>query len=149
MKVLVSACLLGEKCKWNGRDNLNQAVVSLKDKVEFIPVCSEVMAGMPTPRIPCVIVGEKVFNQIHLDVSKYFEHGRNQILKIALKNDIKYAIFKDGSPSDGVHKIYDGTFSRNKIPGKGRVTSLLEENNIKVYSEDEVDLFIQEVLVRN
>ena len=92
---------------------------------------------------------EKVFNQIHLDVSKYFEHGRNQILKIALKNDIKYAIFKDGSPSDGVHKIYDGTFSRNKIPGKGRVTSLLEENNIKVYSEDEVDLFIQEVLVRN
>ena len=95
------------------------------------------------------IVGEKVFNQIHLDVSKYFEYGRNQILRIALKNDIKYAIFKDGSPSDGVHKIYDGTFSRNKIPGKGRVTSLLEENNIKVYSEDEVDLFIQEVLVRN
>ena len=74
MKVLVSACLLGEKCKWNGRDNLNQAVVSLKDKVEFIPVCSEVMAGMTTPRIPCESVGGIVFNQIHFDVSRFFEH---------------------------------------------------------------------------
>ncbi|MGN1295496.1 MAG: DUF523 domain-containing protein [Bacilli bacterium] len=148
MKVLVSACLLGEKCKWNGRDNFSEAVENLKNKVEFVPVCSEVISGMPTPRIPSEIIGDKVFNQINLDVSKYFEYGRNQILKIALENNIKYAIFKDGSPSDGVHKIYDGTFSRNKIAGKGRVTSLLEEHHIKVYSEDEVDLFIQEVLDR-
>lgn len=149
MKVLVSACLLGEKCKWNGKDNYKEKVIELQSKVEFIPVCAEVISGMPTPRIPCEIIGDKVYNQIYLDVTRYFEYGRNQILKIALENNIKYAIFKDGSPSDGVHKIYDGTFSRNKIQGKGRVTSLLEEHNIKVYSEEEVDLFIEEVLSRD
>lgn len=138
-KVLVSACLLGENCKWNGRNNTREKVLSIKDKVEFVPCCAEVLGGMPTPRIPSEIVEDKVLNQVYLDVTKFYDEGARKVLDIALKNNCKYAIFKDHSPSCGSHQVYDGTFSRTLKEGQGRTTSLLISHGIQVFSEEEVE----------
>jgi uncharacterized protein YbbK (DUF523 family) len=84
VKILVSRCFLGERCKWNGRSNENEEVKKLLDVVEFVPICPEVDSGLPTPRIPSEIVSpDKVENEVGLDVTEYFKNGA----KIALKTD--------------------------------------------------------------
>lgn len=144
IKILISHCLLGENCKWNGRNNARELLLNIQDKVEFIPVCAEVFGGLPIPRFPSEIVNDKVINEVDLDVTKNYLEGAKKVLEIALKNDVKYAIFKERSPSCGVHQIYDGSFSRKIIDGKGMTTRLLEENGIKVYSDEEIqDLILK------
>ena len=144
IKILISHCLLGENCKWNGRNNARELLLNIQDKVELIPVCAEVFGGLPIPRFPSEIVNDKVINEVDLDVTKNYMEGAKKILEIALKNDVKYAIFKERSPSCGVHQIYDGSFSRKIIDGKGMTTRLLEENGIKVYSDEEIqDLILK------
>lgn len=144
IKILISHCLLGENCKWNGRNNARELLLNIQDKVEFIPVCAEVFGGLPIPRFPSEIVNDKVINEVDLDVTKNYMEGAKKVLEIALKNDVKYAIFKERSPSCGVHQIYDGSFSRKIIDGKGMTTRLLEENGIKVYSDEEIqDLILK------
>ena len=144
IKILISHCLLGENCKWNGRNNARELLLNIQDKVEFIPVCAEVFGGLPIPRFPSEIVNDKVINEVGLDVTKNYMEGAKKVLEIALKNDVKYAIFKERSPSCGVHQIYDGSFSRKIIDGKGMTTRLLEENGIKVYSDEEIqDLILK------
>ena len=142
IKILISKCLLGENCKYNGRNNLREYLVNIQDKVEFIPVCPEVMGGLPTPRIPSKIRDEKVYNEIELDVTRNYLEGATKVLEIAKENKVKYAIFKERSPSCGVHNIYDGNFSKKTIKGKGITTRLLEENGIKVYSDEEIEELI-------
>ena len=142
IKILISHCLLGENCKWNGRNNTRELLLNIQDKVEFIPVCAEVLGGLPIPRFPSEIVNDKVLNEVNLDVTKNYVDGAKKVLEIALKNDVKYAIFKERSPSCGVHQIYDGTFSRKIIDGKGIATRILEENGIKVYSDEEIQELI-------
>lgn len=137
-KVLISYCLLGKNCKYNGKNNLQERLVKLQDKVEFIPVCSEELALLPTPRIPCEIKNDKVINEIGLDATDKFNFGANKVLQIAKENNVKYAIFKERSPSCGVHYIYNGNFEKKLIPGKGITTKLLEENGIKVFSDEEI-----------
>ena len=144
IKILISHCLLGENCKWNGRNNARELLLNIQDKVEFVPVCAEVFGGLPIPRFPSEIVNDKVINEVDLDVTKNYMEGAKKVLEIALKNDVKYAIFKERSPSCGVHQIYDGSFSRKIIDGKGMTTRLLEENGIKVYSDEEIqDLILK------
>ena len=142
INILVSSCLIGTNCKWNGKNNPKEKVVALKENYNLIPFCSEVLGGMPTPRIPSEIIDNKVFNQIHLDVTKYFNLGAKKALEIALNAHCKYAILKDHSPSCGVHNIYDGTFSRKLKPGKGVTATLLESHGIKTFTEDEIDELI-------
>lgn len=142
-KVLVSACLIGINCKWNGRNNTRDKVMSLSQKVELVPFCSEQLGGMPTPRIPSERVGDKVLNQVELDVTRFFEEGAQKALEIAIKNNCKYAILKDHSPSCGTKLIYDGTFSRKLIEGKGYTAELLESHGIKTFSEEEVDKLLE------
>ena len=144
IKILISHCLLGENCKWNGRNNARELLLNIQDKVEYIPVCAEVFGGLPIPRFPSEIVNDKVINEVDLDVTKNYMEGAKKVLEIALKNGVKYAIFKERSPSCGVHQIYDGSFSRKIIDGKGMTTRLLEENGIKVYSDEEIqDLILK------
>lgn len=145
INILVSSCLIGTNCKWNGKNNLKDQVVGLGNHYNLVPFCSEVLGGMPIPRIPSEIVGDKVMNQINLDVTKQFELGAKKALEIAISNQCKYAILKDHSPSCGTHLIYDGTFSRKLIEGKGYTTRILERNGIKVFSENEIDLLIKEL----
>lgn len=139
INILVSACLLGENCKWNGRNNAREHIIILKEKYNLIPFCSEVLGGLPTPRIPAEIRGNKIINQIELDVTKYFTRGAQRALEIAKKNNCKYAILKDHSPSCGVNKIYDGTFSRQLTDGMGVTAKLLTKNHIQVFGDDEIE----------
>lgn len=146
--ILVSACLLGINCKYNGDNNKDLKVLEyLKDK-EFIIVCPEQLGGMSTPRDPSEIIrldGDAVINgetsvitNKRLDVTKKFKLGANETLKIAKLYNCTEAILKEGSPSCGSNYIYDGTFTGKKRDGIGVTTSLLKHNGIKVISEKEI-----------
>lgn len=138
-KILVSACLIGNNVKYNGKNNLNLDVLKLKDKYEIIPICPEVLGGLPIPRIAAEVINDKVINKNGIDVTNNFILGAKKVLSIAQDNNILFAILKDGSPSCGKNYIYDGSFSGIKINNYGITTKLLIENNIKIYSENEIE----------
>ena len=134
-KILVSACLLGINCKYDGGNNKNDKVLEyIKDK-EVIPICPEIMGGLSTPRIPSEILNDKVINSEGLDVTDNFVKGANEVLYLAKLFNVKKALLKAKSPSCGVGEIYDGTFTHTKINGDGMTTRLLKENNIEVITE--------------
>ncbi len=137
--VLISACLLGINCKYNGKNNYNPKVEALKEKYNLIPICPETMGGLSTPRIPSEIINDKVINKEGLDVTKQYHKGADIALEVALKNNVELAIFKAKSPSCGSGKIYDGSFSSTVIDGDGVTSKLLKEHGIKVITEDELD----------
>ena len=146
IRVAVSACLLGENCKYNGHNNYNLDVTKLKDRVEFIPICPETFGGLPTPRTPSEIKGSKVFYKTGENVTKNFKLGAQKALEIIEEKKIKVAILKDGSPSCGSTYIYDGTFTGATKPGVGLTAKILKEKGVKVYSEKELEKFIKEIL---
>ncbi len=139
-KILVSACLYGHCCKYDGTSNLlkDKNFQILKNTGRLIPVCPEQLGGLPTPRIPSEIRDGKVFNKEGEDVTAEFELGAEKTLSIARENGVRVAILKQGSPSCGCKKIYDGTFSGNKITGEGVTARKLVENGIPVFDETEV-----------
>lgn len=137
-KILVSACLLGLNCKYDGENNRNEKVLEyVKDK-EVIPVCPEIFGGLPTPRIPSEIVGDKVLNREKIDVTKEYQKGAEETLYLAKLFNVKKALLKESSPSCGSNTIYDGTFSKNKKEGMGITAQLLKENGIEIISEKEL-----------
>ena len=140
-KVLVSACLIGNNCKYNGKNNKNEKIIEfLKDK-EVVLVCPEVMGGLSTPRLKSEILVNnetlKVINEEGKDVTFNFTKGAEIALKRALANNVKLAILKEKSPSCGVKQIYNGEFNGTKVDGSGVFTRLLIENGIKVLSEED------------
>lgn len=145
MKILVSACLLGENLKYNGKNNFNEVVAKLAESFELVPICPEVLGGLTIPRLPNEINEDRVVNSAEVDVTYEFIKGANLALEKALKENIKYAILKEKSPSCGVHKIYDGTFSGILIKGQGIACSLLEKKGIKCYNENEIDKLLEEL----
>lgn len=132
MKILVSACLLGEKCKYNGGSNYNQKVCDFVKGCEVIPVCPEVLGGLPTPRIPSEIAGGVVRNREGVSVDLEFRTGAEKALEIAKRHHAELAILQSRSPSCGVKEIYDGTFSGKKIPGQGIFAGMLIREGIRV-----------------
>ena len=144
---LISACLCGVNCKYNGLNNYNEICEKLLASGKAILVCPEQLGGLPTPRIPSEIIGNsldildgkgEVVNKEGSDVTAQFIKGAKETLDIAKKINIKIAILKDGSPSCGVNYIYDGNFSGTKINGMGVTAQLLKESLIDVISEDEL-----------
>jgi uncharacterized protein YbbK (DUF523 family) len=140
-KVLVSACLVGENCKYNGKNNYNEKVIEyLKDK-EVILVCPEVMGGLPTPRLKSEIDSTNdelvVINEFKDNVTSYFVEGAKKALKKALDNGVEEAILKAKSPSCGVNEIYDGNFNGTLIDGDGVFVRMLKEYNVKIMSEND------------
>ncbi|MBQ5695094.1 MAG: DUF523 domain-containing protein [Clostridium sp.] len=144
---LISACLCGVNCKYNGLNNYNEICEKLLASGKAILVCPEQLGGLPTPRIPSEIIGNsldildgkgEVVNKEGSDVTAQFIKGAKETLDIAKKLNIKTAILKDGSPSCGVNYIYDGNFSGTKIKGMGVTAQLLKESLIDVISEDEL-----------
>ncbi|MGL5416896.1 MAG: DUF523 domain-containing protein [Clostridium sp.] len=136
--ILVSACLIGVNCKYNGENNLNEDVLKfLKDK-EYMIVCPEQLGGLTTPRIPAEINNNKVINKNFEDVSTLFLRGAEETVKISRLVKAKMCILKDGSPSCGINFIYDGTFTGNKIVGKGITARLLEKEGIELLSEKDI-----------
>lgn len=131
MKILVSACLLGMNCKYDGGNNRNAKVLSLIEDNEIIPVCPECLGKLPTPRPPSEIVRGVVTNSEGESVDMQFRAGAAEALRIALENNVDYAVLQSRSPSCGVKQIYDGTFSRTLKPGRGVFAEMLVENGIK------------------
>lgn len=134
--ILISACLCGVNCKYNGKNNLNEECLELLKKGEAILVCPEQMGGLETPRNPSeikIIDGEvKVFMNDGTDVTENYKRGAEEVLKLAKELNVKKAIFRKKSPSCGCGEIYDGTFTNTLTKGNGITTSLLLENSIEV-----------------
>lgn len=143
MNILVSACLLGINCRYDGNNCLNNKVIKLKEKYNLIPICPEQLGGLTTPRSPSEIVNDKLCSIKGDDVTEQYQKGAIEALKIAKLFNCEYAILKEKSPSCGVNYIYDGTFTGKIINGKGNTTKYLESNGIKVLSENEIDLLLK------
>lgn len=144
--ILVSACLCGVKCKYNGEDNYCADIEKLVKEKKAIIVCPEQLGGMATPRKCSEICGGsgeyvlskrcKVIDNEMVDVSQNFIKGAEETLKIARLYDVKYAILKRKSPSCGYGEIYDGSFKGNKVSGNGVTAELLHRNGIKIFNEE-------------
>ncbi|WP_163194438.1 DUF523 domain-containing protein [Clostridium thermarum] len=153
--ILVSGCLLGINCKYNGGNNKCEKLLDILDKYGFIPVCPEQLGGMTTPRKPNEIIIKdevdqgtdciRVADKEGKDNTKHFLRGAVETLNMAKKFNIKYAILKERSPSCGSNFIYDGTFTGKVVKGMGVTAKMLSDNGIKVYSEDQIDEFIQDI----
>lgn len=137
MKYLISSCLIGDNCKYNGGNNLDNIAKLLYDKGLALSVCPEVLGGLSTPRVPAEIIGDKIISKEGIDVTKEYDLGAEITLKYALDNDIKIAILQARSPSCGSSQIYDGTHSGKLIKGEGNTTKLLRKHGIKVITIDE------------
>jgi len=135
---IVSACLAGIKCRWDGEARPCQKVIKLVIQGKAIPVCPEQLGGLATPRTPAEQKDNKVFTKTGEDVTAKFEKGAKEALKIALLANCDEAILKAKSPSCGSNKVYDGTFSGKLIDGDGVFARVLKKNNIKVYSENDI-----------
>ena len=133
--VLISECLLGIDCKYNGKANHLYTLDKLKEKFNLIPVCPECLGGLPIPRNPSEIKEKRVVTQNGNDVTEQFEKGAQSVLKLAQIFNCKKAILKSNSPSCGYGKIYDGTFSHTLVDGVGVTANLLSKNNIIIYNE--------------
>ncbi len=137
-KILVSACLLGLCCRYDGASRPNQLVLEkIKDTV-LIPVCPEQLGGLATPRVPAERQGEQVMTRTGIDVTEQYRLGAAQTLELARLYDCHQAILKAKSPSCGKGQIYDGTFSGTLTVGDGVTAELLRDNGIVVYTENEL-----------
>ena len=145
-KFLISACLIGLDCKYNGKNNLNPKIRNFFAlRRDYLMACPEIMGGLPTPRPPAEIEGgdgeavlrkkAKVINAAGRDVTKECMRGATIIARLAKKYGIKQAVLKSNSPCCGVGKIYDGTFTGSLKSGNGLLTAALVKSGIKVYSE--------------
>lgn len=135
---LCSACLLGIRCRYDGKSKPDKKVITLSKKEILIPVCPEQLGGLPTPRIPSEQKDKKVIKKSGKDVTRNFKIGAREVLRLARLLGIKEAIFKQRSAACGCGKIYDGSFSGRVIKGDGIATVLLKRNGIKVISEEEL-----------
>lgn len=138
MKILVSACLLGQDCKYNGGNNYCEKVSEYIEGHDIIPVCPEVAGGLPIPRIPCEIVDGIVTNRNRESKDREFRTGAAICLKKAIDEKADIAILQSRSPSCGVNQIYDGSFSGKLITGKGIFAELLSKNGIKVIDVEDL-----------
>mgnify|MGYP003449160091 FL=1 len=139
--IIISACLCGCDCKYNGKNNKNESCVELLKRGKAVLVCPEQLGGMTTPRVPSEILKNdgkiSVISKEGKDVSKEFKKGAKEALKIAKLVDAKVAILKNGSPSCGSKYIYDGTFSNKKMKDKGITAKWFMEDDLEVFLEDE------------
>jgi Uncharacterized conserved protein len=138
MNILVSACLIGIGCKYNCEIKEYPNITALLDRHTVIPVCPEQLGGLPTPRNPLEIKGNNVVDyngEIH---TQEFEKGANEVLKIAKMVGAQLVVLKSNSPSCGIGKIYDGTFSSTLIDGNGITANLLKKNGFTLKTEKDI-----------
>ena len=138
MKIMVSACLLGENCKYSGGNNLSEKVLDYIKGHEVIPICPEVLGGLSTPRLPAEIVNGVVTASDGHSVDAEFRAGAERGLKKAKEEAVELVILQSRSPSCGVNQIYDGTFSGTKIEGEGVFAKLLRENGFRVTDVEDI-----------
>lgn len=150
--ILVSACVLGVNCRYNGIVKPNKEVMGLLQRkdIHLIPVCPEQLGGLPTPRIPSEIVKDgKVMMKDGHDVTAEYQRGAEEALHLAKLYDCSIAILKEKSPSCGHGEVYDGTFSGKLMKGNGITASLLLENGVKVIGESELSILIENLEINH
>ena len=138
MKIMVSACLLGENCKYNGGNNKNEELIQLLAGHTVIPVCPEMLGGLPSPRTPAEIVKGVVTDRDGKSVDAAFRKGAQKSLKLAIEEQPDIIILQPRSPSCGTKQVYDGTFSGTLIPGSGVFAALAREAGFRTADMDEV-----------
>lgn len=135
MNILVSACLLGVHCRYDGKGVMQEGLEKLSKKHNLIPVCPEIFGGLATPRNPAERMGERIITKNGEDVTEQYTRGAEEILRLCKFYDCHYAILKERSPSCGYGRIYDGTFSGTLIEGNGVTAQLLAEHGVVVLGE--------------
>lgn len=142
--ILVSACLLGSKVRYDGKSKPYPGIERLTEYFNVIPVCPECQGGLPIPRAPSEIIsGEKVMSKDGKDVSENYRIGAEETLKIAERFHPLFCILKERSPSCGTSWIHDGSFTDKVIPGQGITTRLLQAHGYDVYPEDKIPSIIE------
>ncbi len=141
MNILISRCLLGEPCRYDGAEKYCAAAEQLREAGHrLIPVCPEVDGGLPTPRPPAEVQQDRrVVNRDGVDVTQPYRKGAELALEMALQHHCGAAVLKANSPSCGNRTIYDGTFTRTLIPGQGLTAERLSDAGIKVVNETEIE----------
>ena len=143
MNILISACLLGIRCRYDGAGKYDARMEKLMEKHHLIPVCPEIYGGLPTPREPSERAGDRVLSNEGRDVTTAFHKGAEETLALAKLFQCKYAILKERSPSCGHGEIYDGTFSGTLSKGSGMTAELLAKNGITVLGESQIEDFLR------
>ena len=138
-KLLISACLLGIPCRYDGKSKPLAAISRLREKYELVPACPEQLGGLPTPRNPSERIGGRVLMADGTDVTAQYQTGARVALELCLRKGCVAAVLKERSPSCGSGEIYDGTFTHTILSGDGVTAELLKKNGIKVYGESELD----------
>ena len=139
MKIFVSACLIGENCKYNGGNNYSEAVKKYVEGHEVISMCPEVEGGLPIPRTPAEIVKGVVTNRDGVSVDKEFRAGADKILDVLLEEKVELATLQSRSPSCGIGRIYDGSFTKTLTNGNGIFADLLVKHGIKVIDVEKIN----------
>ncbi len=140
--LLISACLLGVDCKYDGGNNAlpEEALRKLREKYRLVPVCPEVLGGLTVPRAPCERLGGRVVNRVGADVTAAFQKGAEAALRIAEEQGCRRALLKARSPSCGSGGIYDGSFSGRLVPGDGVTAERLRAAGLEqLADETEID----------
>ena len=141
MKIMISACLAGENCKYDGGNNRNEALLEILAGHDIIPVCPEVAGGLPVPRLPVELVNGRAVNRDSTDMDSAFRKGAEKTLKIAEREKPDLIILQSRSPSCGVNEIYDGSFTGKKIPGHGIFAGMAISAGYKVIDVEDLHLF--------
>lgn len=145
MNILVSACLMGLRCRYDGQTKPNAAVLALREAHVLIPVCPEQLGGLPTPRPPAEWQGERITNAAGQDVTEAYLRGAAEAVKLAALSGCRYAILKERSPACGAGEIYDGSFSGLRVPGDGAAAKALKAAGVTVLGESRVPDFFAEI----
>lgn len=144
MKILISACLCGIGCRYDGKSIYYEKLDQLNQAHTLIPICPEILGGLPTPRPPAEIQHHRVMTCLGTDVTPQYKKGADETLKIAKMLHCSCAILKERSPSCGCGKIYDGTFSKTLKSGDGITAGILKQAGIKIFGESQIDEVLKE-----
>lgn len=139
MNILISACLLGTACRYDGRSVPNDKALLLMKKHTLIPVCAEILGGLPTPRLPSERQGDRVMRSDGVDVTEQYLRGAKEVLRLARLYECSVAVLKERSPSCGSGRIYDGSFSGKLCSGFGTTAELLNSAGIKILGESQLE----------
>ena len=145
MNILISMCLLGMRCRYDGKAGKQPELLEQLRDHTLIPVCPEQLGGLPTPRLPSERQAERVVMCDGTDVTAQYRRGAEQALQLARRYGCTAAILKAKSPSCGSGRIYDGSFSRTLTDGWGITAELLRSNGIRVYDETQIGQLLQEL----
>ena len=143
--ILMSACLMGVNCRYDGGGKLAPELKELMELAQLVPVCPEILGGLPTPRTPAERVGENVLMKDGTDVTAAFTRGANEALHLVRLFGAETAVLKERSPSCGSGTIYDGSFSGQFRPGYGVTGELFRENDIEIYGESRLKELIEKL----